>query len=267
MTLTVRASLATDAGCAREINEDSAIVIRPEDPQTLDRRGVLAVVADGMGGHAAGEIASRMAVDVVHREYYAGAGSIGDALKASLIAANTAIYEHSQQDPRLTGMGTTCVAVAVCGGEASVASVGDSRLYLVRGGRIYQMTSDDSAVSRLVKEGTLNRDEARSHQERNVILKAIGTHESVEVSTWPQPFPVRDGDVFLLCSDGLTDLVADAEIASVIDGNRDEAAACRRLVDEARARGGFDNITAVILRMTSAAAPAAVPVTREVKVV
>ncbi|HEY7475770.1 MAG TPA: Stp1/IreP family PP2C-type Ser/Thr phosphatase [Vicinamibacterales bacterium] len=259
--------MLSDVGCQRELNEDAGVIVRPADPEVLDRRGVLAIVADGMGGHAGGEIASRLAVDVIHRSYYESRGPIGDALKTALDEANTEIYRQAQHDPQVAGMGTTCVAVAICRDEASVASVGDSRLYLVRGGRIYQMTTDDSAVGKLVREGALNRADARTHQERNVILRAIGTHESVEISGWPAPFPVRAGDVFLLCSDGLTDLVADAEILALMDAAADEADTCRRLVDAARSRGGFDNITAVVLRLMNETAHAApVPVTRELKV-
>ncbi len=207
MTLIVRAAMQTDVGCERDANEDNGVIVRPADPEVLARRGVLAVVADGMGGHAAGEIASRLAVDVIHRSFYASQGPIGPALKTALDAANDAVFQQAQEETRLLGMGTTCVALVICASEASVASVGDSRLYLVRGGRIYQMTVDDSAVGKLVKEGTLRKEEARQHTERNVILRAIGTHPTVEISGWAEPFPVREHDVFVLCSDGLTDLV------------------------------------------------------------
>jgi len=254
MTWELGASMLSDVGCHRPINEDSGCIVRPADAAVLSARGVLAIVADGMGGHSAGEVASAMADDVIRRSYYAEPGGPYDALRSALQTANATVFQRASEDPALNGMGTTCVALALCGDEACVASVGDSRLYLVRGERIYQMTMDDSAVSDMVARGVISRDEARHHQDRNVILRALGTHESVEISTWQEPFPVREGDIFILCSDGLTDLVSDQEILETAESLH-EADACRALVDKARLRGGFDNITVAILRLAQVPAP------------
>jgi PPM family protein phosphatase len=264
MTWELGASMLSDVGCHRPINEDSGCIVRPADAAVLADRGVLAIVADGMGGHSAGEVASRMAVDVIRRRYYEEAGGPYDALRSALQAANAAIFQRAGEDPELNGMGTTCVALALCSDQACVASVGDSRLYLARGGRIYQMTMDDSAVGDMVTRGVISRDEARHHQDRNVILRALGTHESVDIFSWQQPFPMREGDIFVLCSDGLTDLVADQEILETAESLH-EADACRALVDKARKRGGFDNITVAILRLALAPSPSTeTPPTRSV---
>jgi len=266
MTLTITAAVSTDTGCRRTLNEDAARIAQPLDPEVRAARGVLAVVADGMGGHSAGEVASQMAVETIHREYYAASGTTAEALASAIALANDEIFERARHDSALTGMGTTCVALALCGGHAHAAHVGDSRLYLVRGGRIYQMTEDHSAVAALVNQGVISRAEARTHEDKNVILRALGTHPKVEISSWEQPFPVAEGDVFLLASDGLTDLVEDDELFSVA-ATRNEADACRALVDLARTRGGFDNITVAVLRASAAASETRpVPATREIEV-
>lgn len=255
----------SDVGCVRDLNEDRGRIVQPRDDGEQARRGVLAIVADGMGGHSAGEVASELAVDAVHRAYYEAAGTPQAALVAALVEANRAIYAAASAEKRLAGMGTTCVAVAICDGHAHAASVGDSRLYLLRDGRIYQMTADDSAVGALVTQGLISRAEARHHVDRNVILRALGTHEEVQVSQWEQPLPLRAGDALLLCSDGLTDLVEDDEIVDAV-GDRHGADACRILVSMARDRGGHDNITVALLRVGAPATDRAPAPTRELRV-
>jgi len=263
MSWDIGAAMLTDVGCHRSTNEDAGCIVRPAHPAVGQTRGLLAIVADGMGGHAGGEVASGLAVDTVRRAYFDRPGSPAQALKEAVEEANAAIFARAQRDADLSGMGTTCVALALCGDEACVATVGDSRVYLIRGGRIYQMSVDDSAVSDMVSRGVISGEEARHHQDRNVILRALGTHATVTISVWEQPFPVREDDAFLLCSDGLTDLVADPEIlAASVDVP--EADACRALVDLARARGGFDNITVAMLRLRRAhVTRTEVPATRE----
>lgn len=257
--------LITDVGCVRKRNEDAGGIVQPHDTAVLASRGVLAIVADGMGGHSAGEIASQLAVEHVRRAYYRAEGSPDIALETALSAANRAILERAQKEPRLAGMGTTCVTFALCGGMGYAAHVGDSRLYLVRGGGIYQMTNDDSAVGEMVKRGLISRTDARRHEERNVILKALGTRATLDVSTWPQPFPVRPGDAFLLCSDGLTDAVEDEELLDAVQrGAVDQS--CRELVALAKSRGGHDNITVAVLRIAPRPVERTLPDTREVQV-
>jgi protein phosphatase len=209
-------------------------------------RGRLVVVADGMGGHSAGEVASRMAVDLISRMYYESPGDPGSALMTSFIQANREIHQSSTEVQARKGMGTTCTALVLRNGTALTAHVGDSRLYLIRGGQIYLMTEDHSAVMGLVKRGLLTLEEARHHPDKNVILRALGSHRNVDVSTWDEPFPIREGDRFLLCSDGLYDLVEDSEImGAVLEG--DVSTACEGLITLAKERGGYDNITVAVV--------------------
>jgi protein phosphatase len=244
----VSASVVTDCGCVRELNEDCCQLVQPSNPDLLGRRGVLIVVADGMGGCQAGEVASRIAVDTVSRAYYDSTAEPRFALASALEEANYAIYEFSRGREECAGMGTTCTALAIHGRVAYSAHVGDSRLYLVRSNSIYQMTEDHSVVTELVKQGLLTADAARHHADRNLILRALGSHAAVEISTWGHPLPVRSGDRFVLCSDGLHDAVTDEEIRIAAE-TRETAAACECLVAAARERGGYDNITVAIARV------------------
>ena len=251
----VEASVQTDVGCVREINEDSGRFDRPSDPATLGTKGVLLIVADGMGGHSAGEVASGMAAELVPRLYYGSASAAPDALREAVEEANRQIHAASLADESKHGMGTTCTALAVAGGEAFAAHVGDSRLYMMRGGKVYQMTEDHSAVMEMVKLGLITMDEARTHEDKNVILRALGTTPEVEVSTLT-PFRVHAGDKYLLCSDGLYDLVTDDEIERELSAAEDIHAAGERLIAIAKARGGHDNITVGIVELVPASTDA-----------
>jgi protein phosphatase len=244
----VSASLITDCGCVRDVNEDCCQVVQPSDPEMLDRKGVLIVVADGMGGCQAGDVASRIAVETVARTYYASAGEPQVALAAAFHEANSEIYQFSRIRDELIGMGTTCTALVIHGRVAHSAHVGDSRLYLVRSSSIYQMTEDHSVVKELIKQGAITPHAARHHIDRNIILRALGSHPAIEVATWEQPLPIRAGDQFVLCSDGLHDSVTDEEIRLAAESG-EAAAACESLVATARGRGGHDNITVAIARV------------------
>jgi protein phosphatase len=245
----------SDPGCKRELNEDSVRVVAPEDAGVLERKGVLAVVADGMGGHQAGEVASALAVEIVDREYYAGDGGAAECLAAAVQAANREIFQQSATRQALGGMGTTCSALVLANGQAWAAHVGDSRIYLVRGGSIYRMTEDHSMVMDLVKKGILSAQEARRHTDRNVLSRAVGQREALEAEVWREAFPVRSGDRFVLCSDGLHDPVDDEEIRDAVS-RRGPAAACAELIRLARERGGPDNITVVVMRVSIGAGEA-----------
>ncbi len=262
------ASVQTDKGCVREINEDSGRLVRPNDARLLAGRGVLLVVADGMGGHSAGEVASQMAVDIIGRLYYQSQGDAQAALRDAVSEANRRIFAAAAEDEAKRGMGTTCTALAIRAGEALVAHVGDSRCYMVRGGDIYQLTEDHSAVMEMVRQGLISKEEARVHEDKNVILRALGTTPEVEVAT-AEPFAVGEGDRLLLCSDGLHDLVTDEEIGRALAGAEDLHAACQQLIELAKSRGGHDNITVGILGVVPAGTASAeaedAPVTREVE--
>jgi len=237
----------TDVGLKRQVNEDAVRVFS----RVNGGCELLAVVADGMGGHGHGDLASRIAVQAVGDAYRSsGEGDPAAALREAVTQANRAVFFAAQQDCRLRGMGTTCTAVAIQDGAAFCAHVGDSRLYLVRGGALYAMTMDHSQVGELVAQGLMTAAEAKVHHERNVLLRALGTAAEVAVEAWEAPFPLRDGDRLLLCTDGLHGLVADADLARAmaLDG---ADAACRELIALARAGGGDDNITAAVIDIRS----------------
>ncbi|HMG37056.1 MAG TPA: Stp1/IreP family PP2C-type Ser/Thr phosphatase [Blastocatellia bacterium] len=241
-------SMLSDVGCVREINEDSGRYTRPKEPDLASRRGTLVLVADGMGGHSAGEVASHMAVELIDHTYYNKNGTPRQALEAAFHAANKAINQRSTSNPTMGGMGTTCTALALQNGSAIAAHVGDTRLYMIRNGQIYLMTEDHSAVMEMVKRGWISLDEARHHPEKNVILRALGSHEDVEVTIWETPLPIKPGDKFLLCSDGLYDLVEDEEMKRIAEANL-PAEACSNLIALAKQRGGHDNITVAIVSL------------------
>lgn len=264
----IEVGVQTDVGCVREANEDSGRYTRPTDAERLRSKGILTVVCDGMGGHACGEVASQMAIEVVNRSYYEDAAPPTEALKRAIEEANAQVHASSLRDAKLQGMGTTCVALVLHDGQAFAAHVGDSRLYMLREGDLYQMTEDHSAVVEMVKHGIISADEARTHEDKNVILRALGTGPEVEVETWEHPLSVREDDRFLLCSDGLSDMVADDEIRRIILSAADVNDACARLVAAARAGGGHDNITVGVIHIQPAgrAGRQEVRATREVEV-
>jgi protein phosphatase len=246
----ITASLVSDAGCNRASNEDCGLFIQPADPHVLLKKGSLFVVADGMGGHSAGEVASQMAVELISRIYYESRGDPISSLKRAFREANRQIYRAARKDPSLKGMGTTCTALVLQDGSAILAHIGDSRLYLIRNGEIYLMSEDHSAIMQMVRLGLISPEEARHHPSKNIILRALGNSPKAEISLWEEPLPVRAGDTFLLCSDGLYDLVEDEEIKQIALG-ADPRSACEQLVALAKERGGHDNITVCIASLES----------------
>jgi PPM family protein phosphatase len=240
----------TDVGLVRQVNEDTVAVVTPEREDLLLSHGVLGVIADGMGGAIGGSRASRTAVDVVTQCYVEDSGHPPQALQKALLAANAAIFKLAQREPDLEGMGTTCVALALTPEQAWVAWVGDSRAYLIRNRQLFQLTEDHSWVSDLVREGVLTAEQAAYHQDRHILTKALGTKREIEISVWEQPIAVRAGDRFLLCSDGLYDLLTEDEIlAGATAASVKEASAA--LIQKANDSGGYDNISSVILEVSS----------------
>ncbi|MBI4874133.1 MAG: serine/threonine-protein phosphatase [Acidobacteria bacterium] len=248
------ASLLSDAGCHRELNEDSGSIVRAGNGRHGDR-GLLAVVADGMGGHEAGEVASRTAVETISRAYPLEKGTPGEALAASFHKAHREIRRMAQADPKMKGMGTTCTSLAITGDRAWAAHVGDSRLYLVRDGGVYQLSEDHTQCMAMVRQGLLSIEEARKHEDRNLLQHAMGTRKELVLMSWPEPMAVKPGDAFVLCSDGLHDLVADTEIRDAVRGSIPEEA-CRKLVRMARERGGYDDITVAVVFIPGGRVPA-----------
>jgi serine/threonine protein phosphatase PrpC len=261
--LEIQASVATNTGCVRTENQDAAVFTRPSDDRVLGTHGVIALVCDGMGGCKGGEVASTMACEKIPKAYFAGDGPAPAALRAALEAANAEIYQAAQVQPDLHGMGTTAVAFAITRSHGWLAYVGDSRLYLIRRGQIYRMSEDHSMVFEMVHKGLLTPEEARNHQDRNVLSRALGSRPQVEVSCWEEPFPIQPGDRFLLCSDGLHDLVTDAKMLELANSG-ELGAATERLVRTANENGGHDNISVILLEAVDAAAVRSKPApTRE----
>jgi serine/threonine protein phosphatase PrpC len=237
----------SDTGRVRENNEDACAGFVPGEESVLRKRGSLFIVADGMGGHRGGEIASGIAVRTIGDGYYQ---STEDdpvrALVAAFETANASILDEATADESLEGMGTTCTAVVIQGGNAYLAHVGDSRAYLFRGGEIRQITHDHSLVGEMVRSGIITDEDARTHPKRHVITRSLGVQESIVADTPASPLPVEEGDTFVLCSDGLTAYADDADISRALEG-AEPADACTTLVNLANTRGGRDNITVVVI--------------------
>lgn len=268
--LNVTASVQTDAGCVRESNEDNGRHIKPFAGESEKTRGTLTIVADGMGGHSSGEVASEMAVELISEFYYSDEAETSPAaLKAAIEKASAQIYQFSTTDEKFYGMGTTVVALVLLENTAFAAHVGDSRLYRLRGNEMQLLTLDHSQVMEMVKQGILSFEEAHTHEDKNIILRAVGTQPKVEAEV-SEPFPVEPGDKFLLCSDGLSDMVEDQEISEVwLAAKGDIHAAVERLIELAKTRGGHDNVTVGIVRVAEAneiETSRRVKVTREIEV-
>lgn len=244
----IEVSLATDRGCQRDRNEDHILFFEPDDPSLLEKKGILAIVADGMGGHRAGEVASELAVKLIKQGYYHEPGEPSLALAAAFQTANREIYKLSRSHQAYRGMGTTCTALVLQEASAYCAHVGDSRLYLLRDNKLMRMTEDHSMVMEMVKSGIITAEEARHHPDKNILARALGVKPKVEVSIWDKPFQVQKGDVFILCSDGLYDLVKDDEIEQIAQAH-DPSQACDKLINLAKERGGCDNISVGLLRI------------------
>jgi serine/threonine protein phosphatase PrpC len=250
MALFPLAAMRTDVGVVRERNEDSAHV---------DERGRFVIVCDGMGGHGAGDVASRMAVEVVRDcmeddaalfTTYAldptpeGRTALAAQMRRAVEHANSMVYERSEREPELHQMGSTLELVVVCGEEAFIAHVGDSRTYLLRNGRLAQLTVDHTVAETMRRAGTINSEEARVSPMRSVLSNAIGVTPTVTVELLR--IDLKPGDRLLICSDGLHDYFTREELgAALVAGDLDDALAC--MIDHAKRGGGHDNITGVII--------------------
>lgn len=272
MTAPIRVTVyaLTDLGRTRDHNEDTFLVAdlttRTTDlvgpgSHEVGERGVLFLVADGMGGAAAGELASSMAADLIfghlveawNREPDPSPDRFTARLREALELANERIHSYSKEHPDVRGMGTTATVVGVLGGSLYLAQVGDSRGYLVRRGVATQLTKDQSLTQRLVDAGELTEEEAEHSERRNIILQALGPDAKVRVDlTWQD---LRRGDTLVICSDGLYGQVKREEIAHLVDEQRDLARLCEGLVTLANERGGPDNITAVVARFDGPGLP------------
>jgi protein phosphatase len=241
------AASATDTGQIRVANQDSWGAFTDADSARLF------VVADGMGGHRGGETASRIAVETIGEVFRRSEDGPDATLRGAFEAANQRIWETAQQDDSLHGMGTTGVALLLCpGGPLWLAHVGDSRAYRFRRGVLERLTVDHSMVEHMREHGLITEEEAAHHPDRNVILRSLGVLPTVEIDI--APVATEPGDQFLLCSDGLSSVVPEEEIAAVLGRNR-PADAARLLVDLANQRGGPDNVTVQVVQLPGGEAP------------
>lgn len=237
----------TDVGRRRERNQDNVIHFVPTDADLLARRGALFVVCDGMGGHAAGEIASEIGVRTIREVYFQETDEdVVTALARAIRSANNAIFEHAREHQTHSGMGTTCVVLALVGGRGFFANIGDSRGYILRDGSLRQVTQDHSWVAEQVRAGILTEEQARVHAHRNVITRSLGTQPDVTADLFIEE--MREGDRVLLCSDGLHGYVAEEDILQTMQVSAPEPVV-RQLIDIANSHGGPDNITAVVVHL------------------
>lgn len=239
----------TDVGKKRERNEDSLLI---------DESVGLFMVADGMGGHLGGETASRLAVktvgeilkklledpeSTVSTDFSFNRSDPGEHLKYALRLASQKIYEEAIHNPSLRGMGTTAVTLLIREGKGFIAHVGDSRAYLVRKGEIRQLTADHSLVAEQLRAGIITENELKNHKFKNIITRSVGFQSDVEIDLLVRD--LEEGDHFLLCSDGLTNLVEDADLLKIVSKNPPKVA-CQKLIDLTNKRGGDDNVTVVV---------------------
>jgi protein phosphatase len=237
----------SDIGCKREKNEDAIYFNYPETSKNHhNNKDCLMLIADGMGGHNGGEVASKLAVHHIYSARPRFGNDVHKSLLKAFTDANRAIYRIGKQDSSLKGMGTTCTALLIRTGHAFCAHVGDSRLYLLRNQSIYRMTEDHTVhrenKKKLEPEKSMNNPEVES----SLLTRALGINSSVKIDTWSHGFPVKPKDRFLLCTDGLTDLVNDEDIKNVMMSYPLKEA-CHSLVVLAKQRGGYDNISMVAL--------------------
>jgi protein phosphatase len=261
----IHAVAHTDVGRVRSTNEDSLLVADLtqdegiEDSGSLDfssgPKGALFAVADGMGGAAAGELASRLCLQALYggiachhqRPRGSAAEEIELVLAEGVRLANQRVYELSQSRRDYSGMGTTLTAAFELHGQLGIGQVGDSRAYLIREREVHQLTRDQTLVTKMVEGGQLTEEEARRHSNRNVLLQAVGTRDTVELAL--RVLPVRPSDILVLCTDGLHTQISAEEVCGIVLGSDGLQEACLELVDLANGRGGPDNITCVLVEM------------------
>ena len=263
----------TDLGRTRDHNEDAFLVadlstgnasLQPEVRRhEIGARGSLFMVADGMGGAAAGELASAMAADLIYRHMATAWATDTDTsadqfayrMREAVELANGQLYSYAREHPEVRGMGTTVTAAGMFGSDLYLTQIGDSRAYLVRGTEAVQLTKDQSLMQRLVDAGELSADEAEQSERRNIILQALGPEPRIKVDLTHQP--IRRGDTLILCSDGLSGVVRKEEFAQMAGEHTDLPALCSALIDLANARGWPDNITVVAARFDGEGLPEA----------
>jgi protein phosphatase len=251
----LQVSKQSDIGNVRSVNEDSLVAVLPEDPGLFQQKGALFVVADGMGGYAYGERASELAVTLVREKYYQDeSAEVAASLVRAIELANARIYaENMLARPDGDGdakieMGTTCIAAVLQEKALTVANVGDSRAYVIHGGQMRQISRDHSLVADMVRAGEITAEEARLHEKRNIIYRALGISSTIEVDTFTET--IAENDILLLCTDGLSGLLSEEEMLRIIE-TYDSEESVRQLIAQANAAGGTDNITAIVVHLAA----------------
>lgn len=245
--LNIKVVVKTDLGVVRTNNEDAASSFSIPDKTNGNGKVYLLIVADGMGGHLAGEVASKLAVETISEEYSRRSGESNkeEVLKKAFDVANKKIFELASGNEQYRGMGTTCTVLAVIGQTVYYGHAGDSRAYIYKNRSLTRITQDHTYVQALVNEGDISEEEAESHPQRNILTNAMGTKPTLQVDTGKCKFLLEPNDRLLLCSDGLTGYLTDPELSSVLsNGSLFEGA--EYFIAEARKRGGMDNITVVM---------------------
>ena len=239
---TISFASASHVGMVRSENQDAVGNFPIENPTVPSPKGQLFIIADGMGGHAGGREASRLAVETIQKVYFAcGNSSNQECLRIAFKEANAVIYEASLHNPQLNGMGTTCIALVMQGNLATIAHIGDSRLYRISARTIEQMTNDHSKVAEMVRRGLLTQEEASVHPERSMLYRAMGVHLDMQFDVLNN-IELGSNEFYLMCTDGLTSVVEPHEIQEVVVTHPLQGV-CSTLIDLANFRGGPDNVT------------------------
>ena len=246
--LNIVGAMRTNPGCLRYSNEDTIAYVLSEPEHAIHEYSLVALVADGMCGHAAGEVASGLAAETILGLFPRLNGRPPEVLAACLLAANQAIVERSHEDPSCRGMGTTCTVLAVHQSAAYLAHIGDSCAYLIRSGLLSRLSEDHSLVGEMVRAGILAQDHAVAGLKCHVIARALGSEERIEPQVFKEGLPIFSGDRFVLCSDGLTDVVDEDTICRTASELR-PGDACEELICAALAGGGPDNVSVGVFAM------------------
>lgn len=243
----MRYAVKSDRGNVREINEDSYNILAG-----YSNVPVSFIIADGMGGHNSGEIASQMAVNYIgsyimeNPEGFLDENSISPAIQEAIIKANTEIFATAGGNPEYQGMGTTVILAVIFNKKIYIGHVGDSRVYVIRGEGMEQVTTDHSYIEELLRNGSITREEAQNHPKRNLITRALGCFETVEIDTYT--CNLKENDIFILCTDGLTNMIDEQTLKEIAEKYDDPDTVCNLLVDKAIANGGEDNITVIVIK-------------------
>ncbi len=240
--------VATDTGRRRKHNEDSWLVYKPDDQSVAGPKGLLCAIADGMGGAAAGEVASRLALASL-RDYYVSslpADGMVDTLRKAVQAAHRSVRDKASENPEYGGMGSTLTALILKNNTVFVGHVGDSRAYHVRKNRVIQLTQDHTVTAELLRRGELPPEEARNHPRQHVLTQAVGAAREPLVEFASRP--IKPGDVLVLCTDGLHNYISDDELRNIVFSKRHPQRVAEHLVNLANERGGRDNITVIVIK-------------------